>query len=122
MLQESHEPTSSGCWGSLNVVHLLKAAGVPHVVDESGETALFQAASRGYDGVVRALLESRAPIDAPTHTGRTPLHAACHPCHIQVVQALLEAGSDKDLADEHGRRPLHLAAEHAPSAFPGGWQ
>ena len=99
-------------WGRLHVVRLLIAARVPHVVDESGETPLFQAASRGYDGIVLALLESRAPIDAPTHNGQTPLHGACHPGHIQVVQALLEAGADKELADEQGRRPLHLAAEH----------
>ena len=99
-------------WGHLNVVHLLIAAGVPHVADESGQTPLFKAASGGYDGVVRALLESRAPIDVPTHTGHTPLHGACHPCHIQVVQALLEAGAYREVADEQGRRPLHIAAEH----------
>ena len=99
-------------WNRLNVVRLLIAAGVPHVATESGESLLFQAASYGYDGVVRALLESGAPIDAPTHTGCTPLHAACHPGHIQVVQALLEAGADKELADDQGRRALHVAAQH----------
>lgn len=99
-------------WGRLNVVQLLIAAGVPYVVDETGETPLFQAASYGYEGIVRALLQSGASIDAPTHTGWTPLHGACHAGHFQVVQALLEAGAHKELADDHGRRPLHLAAEH----------
>ena len=95
----------------LNVVHLL-AAGIPHVADETGETPLFQAASYGYEGIVRTLLQSGAPIDVQTNSGWTPLHGACHLGHIQVVQALLEAGADKELAVDQGRRPLHLAAEH----------
>ena len=60
-----HRAVSRGC---LNVVHLLLAAGIPHVADETGETPLFQAASYGYEGIVRTLLQSGAPIDVQTNS------------------------------------------------------
>jgi ankyrin repeat protein len=52
------------------------------------------AAAEGHAGVVRALIEAGADINASVESGFTPFFFAVREGHIDVVRALLEAGID----------------------------
>ncbi|KAG6815217.1 hypothetical protein H0H87_003924, partial [Tephrocybe sp. NHM501043] len=86
-------------------------------VDQSGETALFKAANRGYLEVVKKLLENGASVDAagknhrwrPVKNGTadgawldeselTPLHVAVKNGHWEVVKYLVAKEASVDEA------------------------
>jgi len=82
--------------------------------DCMGCTALAWAAIRGYEGVVKILLEREDinPNQADTGYGRTPLSWAAKNGHEGVVRILLEReGINPDQADNYGQTPLLWAAK-----------
>lgn len=75
-----------------------------------GETVLIAAASRGHEGVVRALLAECAEVDtARASDGSTALHVAAQAGNVSTIKALLEPGAEVDAGSTHGCTPLHLA-------------
>ena len=73
--------------------------------------ALSVAAAKGYETVVRKLLE--AGVNVKAHTGKrkeTALHFAASYGHASVVAVLIENGADIESVDSRGRRALHCAA------------
>src|SRR5277367_6309712 len=57
--------------------------------DDYGWTPLSYAASRGYEAVVKLLLEKIAELGAKDYNGRTPLLLAAEKGHEAVVKLLL---------------------------------
>lgn len=55
------------------------------------------AALRGYDDVVRELLEAHADINFGNHNWRTSLHLSVHHGHTAVVKTLLDGGANASL-------------------------
>ncbi|MYI06752.1 MAG: hypothetical protein F4059_05405, partial [Gemmatimonadetes bacterium] len=69
-----------------------------------GYTSLHSAAaSNPMSGVIVALLEAGADIDARSNEGATPLHAAWGNPNPSVFRALLRGGADPLARDERGR-------------------
>ena len=59
------------------------------------DTALYIAAAKGHDAVVRTLLDAGADKDLARNDGVTPLMIAAQTGHAAVVCALLDAGANK---------------------------
>jgi ankyrin repeat protein len=68
--------------------------------------ALIKAASKGDSGVVEALLDSGADINARDEQNQTALHQAASRGHTAVVQLLLEHGADVNAKNLFGQTPL----------------
>jgi acyl-CoA-binding protein len=87
------------------------ASAAVNAADESARTALYWAADRGHDAVVRCLLQNGADVDAQADDGQTALHCAIVCEFGAVVDLLLEAGASTTIEDEDGETPLTLAQE-----------
>jgi ankyrin repeat protein len=78
------------------VQELLKTPGIDvNATDESGNTALLEAARFGHDHVARGLLAAGANPKVRDKDGRTPLMLAVAGGHDQVVMALRQAGAQE---------------------------
>lgn len=108
---------AAACWGHLDVVNALLAAGAdPGLAEDragSNLTALFWAASNDHLGVVSALLEAGAEVDPADAAGRTPLSHAAERGSAAVVRVLLAHGADPGRRDRLGRTALELAEQYA---------
>ncbi|RYP70407.1 hypothetical protein DL769_004969 [Monosporascus sp. CRB-8-3] len=78
---------------------------------------LLRAASKGFETVVKLLLEKDADLEAKTRDGRTPLMCAAEHGHEAVVKLLLEKGAHLEAKDTRGQTPLMLAAENGHEAI-----
>jgi ankyrin repeat protein len=84
-------------------------------VDSAGNTLLQIAASRGYDDIVRFLLERKACVTVPSAGGKHAIHSAASglpqasEARRRVVTALLRHGVDINAVDEHGKTALWWA-------------
>ena len=78
---------------------------------------LVDAAERGDQATVRALLQKGADINAARADGLTALHAAVYADHFEVADALLRAGAKAAAADRYGVTPLYLAAVNGNAAM-----
>ena len=67
-------------------------------------TALHEAANKGYEEIVKALVIAGAEVNAIDNTGRTALHWAVT---TEIVKALVIAGAD--LTDNDGETALQFA-------------
>jgi len=75
---------------------------------DGGETALHQAARRGFTCVVEHLLNRGADLNASAF-GWTPLHKAVLAGHLDVVQLLVNKGADVGTRINGGYTALDLA-------------
>ena len=75
-------------------------------------SALHAAAASGHLGVVAALLELGASMEAANRAGNTALHTATLNGHVDVVQEMLQEweGCGLDSGNHQGHSALHLAA------------
>ena len=107
--------------GDLVVVRRAVAAGaevdnaVYHGYDGSlggACTALFQAAWKGHDNVLRFLLTDAGadPNKGDTKLDRTPCHSACLQGHVVCVRLLLAKGADPNRTGKDGETPCTYAA------------
>jgi ankyrin repeat protein len=84
-------------------------------VDRAGNALLHIAASRGYDDIVRFLLERKACVAIPSAGGKHAIHSAASglpqagEARRRVVTALLRHGVDINAVDEHGKTALWWA-------------
>lgn len=82
----------------------------PNKRDSEGREALWYAAFRGHEAVVRLLLDRGASPSAKNKDGMTALHWAAIGRHEAVVKLLLDRGADTNAEDKDGRMALHMAA------------
>jgi ankyrin repeat protein len=76
------------------VEELLKTPGIEvNARDESGNTALLEAARFGHDHVARVLLAAGADVKMRDKDGKTPLMLAVAGGHDEVVRVLRQAGA-----------------------------
>jgi ankyrin repeat protein len=73
--------------------------------------AIHAAAASGSVGIVQALLEAGADVNAPQEKGFTPLHEAAMTGKLELARLLLDHGATLDLEAEDGRDALDLARE-----------
>ena len=69
-----------------------------NAVDEYGKTPLYYAAKKGYESIVRLLLERGASTQGKPRNGidDSALHAAADHGHEAIVRMLIESGADVD--------------------------
>ncbi|KAG0647950.1 Serine threonine-phosphatase 6 regulatory ankyrin repeat subunit B [Hyphodiscus hymeniophilus] len=79
---------------------------------QSGSTVLHLAAQKGYEKIVRILLDSGMDITAKDDSGETSLHLAAALGHNDTVMALLEAGVEVDIENTHGQTALFVAVNN----------
>ncbi len=83
----------------------------PDAAHGDGMTALHWAAQADDVGLVAALLDAGADVEARTRLGgHTPLHVAGRSANEGAVAALLEGGADPNAVTTTGATPLHFAA------------
>ena len=103
---------ASSC-GRSDCVKLLIANGAgadSKTVDPSEETAMHCATRSNHVGVVQALAEAGATIDAGDAFGTTSLHVAAITGHHATAVLLLDLGASCDATDQAGTTPLGAAA------------
>lgn len=108
--------TIAAVLNDLEMVNLAIAAGAnTELITSPYEgTALIAAAHLGHVGVVRALIDGKAPLDHVNNLGWTALIEAIvlgdgGPRHIEVIRDLITAGANLKLPDGNGITPLALA-------------
>ena len=72
-------------------------------------TPLHYAASKGYTGMMRLLIENDAYIDAESPNGTTPLMMAAYYASPNAVKLMLEEGADPILKNQDGQTALDMA-------------
>jgi ankyrin repeat protein len=89
---------------------LIEAGADVNERDQTGLTALIDAACRGSNQLVDILLRSGADINATVESsGHTALACAVAEEHSETVRLLIEAGTDLETIDESGNTPLMIA-------------
>jgi ankyrin repeat protein len=79
-------------------------------VESYGISALSNAATRNYEGIMQILLDvAGVEVDARRRNGSTALHDASHLGTLQAVQTLLDRGANPLLRDANGYTPLMMA-------------
>ncbi|CAG8977677.1 hypothetical protein HYALB_00009622 [Hymenoscyphus albidus] len=78
-------------------------AGLVHIVDDLGKTALHRAAEEGKLAIVNVLLEAQSDTTTQDNFGETPLHYAAENGHLAVVQCLCEHVVQGDIRDRSNR-------------------
>ena len=104
--------------GDVADLQALYAAGCPiDMVDEDGRTALYVAASTGYDEAVVWLLNMGADPFITAADQRTPLHAAAAAGRVAAATSILDSMDNRydvmrvmQAADGSGQTPAQIAA------------
>lgn len=79
--------------------------------DNFGNTLLHYAVKKGYDRIVKILLDFDANVNAANFLKRTPLHYATNDICKKSVQLLIKAGVDVNGVDKFGKTVLHRTLE-----------
>ena len=105
-------------FASLKSIPVLVAGGAEiDATDDSGMTALHQAAKEGRNDAVTELLRNSASVFAKDKKGRTPLHYAAMSQHGDaVIDTLLAAGAPVTARDNDGLTPKDLGLDSRENA------
>ena len=97
--------------GDTGAVDLFLTGGMnPDARDETGRTALVNAAARGSDNISKKLLRKGADVNARDNAGLTALMESARSGHKDTTKVLLENGADVNLTDNNGQTALVRAA------------
>ena len=92
---------------------LLDAGADPDVRDNHNITPLFMAATEGFDGVVKALVERNCDVNVPNDSvKRTALHILSYKGHTDCINSLVYGGADINACDIYNRTPLWYAIQN----------
>jgi ankyrin repeat protein len=114
-------PFGNGMWRPLSLAtrlgchsfmqYLLQHGAAIEASDDSGRTALIEAANRGLTEAAEILLNAGANVDATTKVEKkTALLLAADEGHINIVRLLVERRSKIDARDNDGKTALIVAA------------
>jgi len=100
--------------GHLEIVKLLinQGASLDHQDEMHGNTALHEAAWKGFSSTLSALCNSKANVYMKNRGGFTPLHLCCQNGHNQSCRVLLLHGCRPDVKNNYGDTPFHTAARY----------
>ena len=90
---------------------LVHSSNVNEMDPNAKQSALHNAAIKGHQAVVEALLSWGAALDQQDDGGYTPLFVACQEGHLPCVLTLLKAGASIPLPNNSGDLPIHAATE-----------
>jgi hypothetical protein len=97
--------------GDTGAVDLFLSAGMnPNARDQTGRTALVNAAARGSDSISEKLLSKGADVNARDNTGSTALMESARNGHKGTTKVLLANGADVNLTDNNGQTALVRSA------------
>jgi ankyrin repeat protein len=85
----------------------------------AAEPPLVDAVTSGNRDTVRALLKSRADVNAREADGTTSLHWAVRADDLETARLLLRAGADVNASNRYSLTPLSLAATNGNAAMIG---
>ena len=77
-----------------------------NVQSGDGRTALMRSAKRGYEDVVRFLLDNGADPRMRDRNNKTALMGAAKKGHVDICRMLVHAGADGSSHDNSGRTAL----------------
>lgn len=101
------------CHKARGFQQLLDAGADPDVRDKSNITPLFMAATEGFDGVVKALVERKCDVNiANDSVKRTALHILAYKGHSECINSLVFGGADINACDIYNRTPLWYAIKN----------
>lgn len=90
---------------------ILKLGASPGKPDPTGRTPMHLAALGGQTGIIKALFNRKANVNARDEELVTPLHCAAWNGHADAATGLLELGASPSAADIDNETPMHNAAE-----------
>lgn len=111
--EEGWTPLAWACkkYKTKSVAFLLKTGADINQQDSiCASTALMQAAERGYNGIIKMLLDHNANIDLRDFSGNTALNIAASEGDISTMRILIEHGANKENRDNYGMTPFLNAA------------
>ena len=73
-----------------------------NVTNGDGRTALMRSAKRGYEDIVRFLLDHGAKVDMRDKNNKTAIMGAAKKGHLEIVRMLEHAGADVNARDNKG--------------------
>ncbi|OQR89925.1 hypothetical protein ACHHYP_05941 [Achlya hypogyna] len=89
----------------------LNRGGDPNAVDEKGESILFIAASKGFDGIAQKIVTAGGNINFVDKFGATPLFVAATKGHTSIVAMILaNNGVDINSQTVEGNTPIFMAS------------
>lgn len=83
----------------------------------ASDVRVADAAERGDQALVRALVEQGVDVNARRVDGTTALHWAVHADRLDIADILLRAGADAIAADRYGVRAVSLASVNGNAAM-----
>jgi ankyrin repeat protein len=86
-------------------------------IDQNGSKLLHLAAHRGYDQMVKILLDVGANINVMNDCDETPLLLGVIGKHESTVEILLARGANPNITDDHDYSPLAMAATNNSDAI-----
>jgi ankyrin repeat protein len=110
----SYRPSEKEQQYRTSIEALIKTHGVDilSALDSDGAGVLHHAATAGFAGILKWLLEDAGPgwVELPDLQGRTPLHHACGSGRsLAAVEILARLGARLDARDKQGKTPLSYA-------------
>eukprot|EP00094_Tigriopus_californicus_P012733 TCALIF_12309-PA protein Name:"Similar to Ankrd6 Ankyrin repeat domain-containing protein 6 (Mus musculus)" AED:0.03 eAED:0.03 QI:0/0.75/0.77/0.88/0.87/1/9/51/721 len=100
--------------GHLEVVKQLieRSSAIDHQDEVHGNTALHEAAWKGFSRTVEFLCKSKSNYYLRNRGGFSPLHLCCQNGHNETCRMLLRAGCKPNIKNNYGDTPLHTAARY----------
>jgi len=83
----------------------------------AGSGAVADAAMKGDDAAVRALLQQKADVNAPQADGTTALQWAAYNDDLEIAELLIAGGANVKTPNRYGATPLSLAATNGNAAL-----
>jgi uncharacterized protein len=90
---------------------------VPVSLIAAASSELADAAMKGNQEAVRALLQGKANVNAPQSDGTTALHWAVRADDLETTDLLIRAGANVSAANREGATPLLLASVNGNAAM-----
>ena len=97
-------------FGALRARQRSRCSCAPGLCTAGAQSSLVDAIKAGDTAGVRALLDTRADVNATQQDGTAPLHWAVDRDSPEIVQMLIRAGANVKAANRYGATPLWLAS------------
>ena len=96
---------------SSEVEKFIKSGAIVDARNIDGRTSLHYAAWKGYEGIVKLLLQNKANPSVDGSKNSTPSHYAAKFLHLKIVKVLLSYGAVYNDVSDSGKTPSDLCAD-----------